>query len=866
MAALAQKYAQAEELKRNLKELQNTIDHWWAMFVDLHPFTSKNVYGAKLDDFDKDIFVDTAILSRRPQGPHTRISVRTVVNNDHDEQGSQEQVRYTNPPFYVVSRHWYDGGNPILTIVEEVTIIICTTPSLSLSVNFRLEDGRAREVTMREFGGVILVHPQQGEVAELVMSLAEGNMFPDLGPLETRRLRYERLEDGQRRCARLFCTCNQFVNADMTEFVRCASSGQDSNKMYQEMWHYSMPRNFALWDSEQLVESFRFQTLVAKLANDHSLVLQPQCDWVQDFEGKIKVAEDTCLLIGWQRQSPPDPNQAREQTPDVVGYLLPSSIMDVTTSNTDTVETVLQGILSSGKVDVVKHHVSSSEKVKAQVAAYLRGPGAIEPDHSPTRLWDVETGKVIENIPRGTRYCAVSYVWSQWYKINSTKVDTERLRSCLKKLTEDTGTGIKFFWVDSVCIDQKCDKDKSREIPNMARYYGEAAFTVALLPDVTEPQATPTPIPWQVIDIKAHYKSNKRLIGQYARCKWLSRIWTMQEAWLAKKLLIKTDKELIRGDYLELLRTSRTIVKQYGSVPVCLEWMNIGPSLVLGACTGNILVPGEIPSLLTRPAGSLLHNNNGMGLQPRTTTLLRALRLSNGRNATVQADRLVGLLGMVEQGHNLAKKIRLKMDEDEGRLSLSSLPSLRGKTHSQYIDPEDVFELAAQQRMLGPEIMLCKGRLDKLSWLPNLRDDPKSVELPHTTSLVAGGILEVSREGASIRALKGELVRIKTLPRGTVMTGESAWKYSCTFVSASSGREWTAKVASIEQVKKDRRDVLLLQRSGKQGPFIAVRGQPRNGNYYYRKQGFLLTLDDDPPLEGHSEEIFRSYIIGKGSN
>ncbi|KAI0153790.1 heterokaryon incompatibility protein-domain-containing protein [Pestalotiopsis sp. NC0098] len=864
MAALAQEYARTDWLERRLLEWQHRIKHLWATFVDLHPFTTKNIYGAKIDDFDKDIFVDTSVLSRRPRVPHTTITVH--INSEQQEDiALPEQVCYTDPPFYFVTRSWSDAGNPRLTTVEDVGIFISSADPLSISVLFKLEDGRSEEVTLRELGDVILVHPQQGEVAELVMSLAKANVLPGLEHIRAKRLKYENLEDSQKHCARLFCHCNQIVNANMAQFVEYAQSGDEEevyNKLKDELWRYSMPRDFSLWDNDQLVECFKFQNELAALSNKYTLILQPECGWGPDSPNTIRIAEDTSLLVGWQRQPPSNTGMEQKHGRNVVGTILPSCIMDVSRSEA---KKVMEGIAGSRKTkrEAPKENPTKYGKhdVVRQLRDYLDGPDCVKPDRSPTRLWNVVTDRV-ESVPNGTRYCAVSYVWEQWYEktINvDKKIDSTKLREWLLEVRD--ATGIDWFWVDSFCIKQGDEQDMSTELPKMARYYGEAAFTVALLRDVDERQRTRTPVPWQVVDIEAHYRANEKLIQSYSKCKWLSRIWTMQEAWLAKRLIVKTKKDFIRGDYLELLRMSQIVVKQYKdvAVPMCLEWMNIGPSLVLGACTGNLLIPGEIPSLLTRPGGSLLQNNSGDGLQTRTTTLLRALRLSNGRNATLQADRLIGLLGMVEQGEKLAEKV--SQFKEEGKRTV--IKRLTNAAHTQAINPVEVFKLAASQRMLGPEIMLCRGRLKEkgLYWLPNLRDDPKSVELPHTASLVAGGLLEVTEAGATINALRGRLDKIKIKPRGTVNTGETIWNYDCSFQSAASDLKLDATIQSIEELKDYKMDILIMRRPGKQGPFIAIRGEPKHGRYR-REQGFLLKLRKEVCLEDGESRNFQSYIVG----
>lgn len=453
-------------------------------------------------------------------------------------------------------------------------------------------------------------------------------------------------------------------------------------------------------------------------------------------------------------------------------------------------------------------------------------------------------------------------MWGQW-KSQDGRPDLDGIRKSLLEVMEATGS--ELFWVDGRCIIQHEDMDQARELPRMGQYYGGAAFTLVLLPDVTEPQRTPNPIPWQVIDADAHRKTNKRLLQQYIQCQWLKRIWTMQEAWLARKLVFKTYGArggLVRGDYLELLRTTGPVIGRYGPVPFCLEWMNIGPTLVIGACTGDLITPHETPTLLTRPAGSLSQNNDGRELQSRTTSLYRALRLCNGRGCDpkMPSGKLIGLLGMVDQGDKLtAETVQAATSEDrppEG-------------------NPEQAFRLAVSMRMLGPEVLLCRSRSMEpgCSWLPNLRDRPDGVDLPYISSHVIGTppAMSVSEDGATVMALEAELTEIKSLESGrtTWESGEKWYKYICT-VQVPSGYRSKPTIArrattqSVESVKKRQRNVLMLQRPSKKGALITVRGHPRIGDFYERKQGFLLFLTDEDnatPLEDDCRKHYRQRII-----
>lgn len=840
IADLARKYNLSKGSGTSIGKLRHDLNHWLATIFDFHPFTQKTIYGAKLDGSEKDIFVDTLLLAHAPKTPNTEITVRTDGdNNEKSQMATDEQVCYTNLPFYVVSRSWHDGGNPTLTPVRSVAILVSSAKTLS--VRIELDDGRDTEVTLRENGGVIFVNPQRGEVAELVVTLADCETLSALHRFRGSPLKHEPIKE--QRCQRLFCRCNQYVNTSMAEFVECASVKDEDlvGKLYDSIWHYSMPQNLSLWDNSHLKECFQFQGKLAMLANQGSVILQPECGWVKENARKIKIAEDTSLLFGWQRAPPREATVKDGPEQRIVGSILPKCVLETSKHTIQSFfeaggasPAMVQQLFSPRAQEVTAERVGGEDPV-TQLCKYLDRPENNELTDVPTRLWNARTSRVAQSAAAGTRYCAVSYVWDQWGAVNGGQPDLNLLASWLLPVAD--ATGIDWFWLDSLCINQKDKADKARELPKMAQYYGGAAFTVALLRDVTERLATPAPIPWQVIDVRAHREANKRLLAQYTQSRWLTRIWTMQEAWLAKKLVLKTAHELVPGDYLELLRTAQSVVADYGAVPMCLEWLNVGPSLVLGACTGNLISPGETPSLLTRPAGSLLQGNNGNGLQARTTTLQRALRLSNRRHAKLPADRLIGLLGMVDQGWKLAA--------------------------AAFKSPEDGFALAVAERMVGPEIMLCSTSSIQpgYRWLPNLHDPKQKVEFPYTTSLVLGGTMNITLGGVEVEGLEANLTKVDLKQRITAATGEEVWRYNCKLTTASG--EYQVTIDSVTTVRDKKRNVLLLRRTDQQGPFISVRGQPEGGKagkFYHRKQGFLLTLTNDCPLE--EREDFRHRIVG----
>lgn len=892
LADLARRYNLNRQSGWNLARLMDMVDNWQVTIFDLHPGSELNSFGAPLDGSENDIFVDTRLFWEVPATLHTKLKVTKLsptALGGLEEDGSA-QVCYTSLPFYAVSRSWNDGGNPTLTAVVSVEILIASKSTTFVRVE--LDDGRDTEVTLEEEGQVIFVNPQQGEVAELVMALArlEGNPINNLSHLKDKSLRHQNVDI--QRCLRLFCGCNQYVNTSMRRFLTCADANADDDlrqTLMETVWHYSMPHDLSLWDQEHNMLCFEFQATLLTLANEKGVILQPECGWREDLNDKVSIAEDVSMMWGWQRdpcpETLPSTGTGQHQIREPIGMLPPYCVMktskqavrdilNVGAARVQNFTTGLTGLFNRevrrSISDVWAHHAVSD------LDHYLvDGHGNIPPTELPRRLWNVKTGleaQETSNLVSGTSttYCAVSYVWDQWKDDtyqghdepgNPRLPDLERIRTSLLEVSKYTG--IDLFWVDGICINQTDGTDKARELPKMGQYYAGAAFTLVLLPDVNELQKTPTPKPWQVFDAKAHREANKKLVRQYIDCVWLKRIWTVQEAWLARKLVFKTGGaggELIRGDYLELLRTIGPVIDTHGAVPVCLEWMNIGPTLVMGGCTGDLITPGDTATLLTRPAGSLLQHNDGTGLQARTTTLQRALRLCYGRGCAPKkpSGKLIGLLGMVTGGDELTSAIMVEAAQEAIRSGLS----LDSK-------PEQAFKVAVNMGRLGAEIMLCGAASTEpgFSWLPSLRGRGDGVRLPYIAEKVSKNppSMRVGLNGAVVQALDAKLTRIVIERRNTFATGQTGFTYTCK-VKTASGHKSKAKIHSAAQVTTVTRwskvPVLLLQRPLQSDPFICVRVRRRGGDHYTRRQGFLLVIENDLELEEECRDGFRDRYIG----
>lgn len=116
----------------------------------------------------------------------------------------------------------------------------------------------------------------------------------------------------------------------------------------------------------------------------------------------------------------------------------------------------------------------------------------------PRRLLDVGTGdgdviKLVESYLLGSRdqkYAAVSHRWGdpklmfrtlrQNFNDRLHGIDEEEMPRVLQDAIKVTrGLGLRYLWMDTVCLIQDDEADKGEEIPKMGDYYANAFFTIA---------------------------------------------------------------------------------------------------------------------------------------------------------------------------------------------------------------------------------------------------------------------------------------------------------------------------------------------------------------------------------------------------
>ena len=183
------------------------------------------------------------------------------------------------------------------------------------------------------------------------------------------------------------------------------------------------------------------------------------------------------------------------------------------------------------------------------------------------RLIDVENRCVITPGNEVT-YCALSYCWgtkpflklksadgASLYKKNALSTDCPDLPKTIKDAMYLTSyLGIRYLWVDALCILQDNEANKKHQLPLMEKIYRHATLTVVAaagedpstgLPGLHAGARRIRQFSQRVGKVWLYASSEKLTRGdRIAQSIWSNRAWTLQEHALSVRLLIFTPSEV----------------------------------------------------------------------------------------------------------------------------------------------------------------------------------------------------------------------------------------------------------------------------------------------------------------------------------
>jgi len=131
------------------------------------------------------------------------------------------------------------------------------------------------------------------------------------------------------------------------------------------------------------------------------------------------------------------------------------------------------------------------------------------------------TDDLIDNIPP---YAILSHTWGEDHEEigfkdmsigpKKTKLGYNKLRFCAQQTARD---GLRYFWVDTCCIDKANSVELQEAINSMFRWYRNAEKCYVYLADISTSgydQSSPSSQPWE---------------PAFRQCRWFTRGWTLQE-------------------------------------------------------------------------------------------------------------------------------------------------------------------------------------------------------------------------------------------------------------------------------------------------------------------------------------------------
>jgi hypothetical protein len=169
-------------------------------------------------------------------------------------------------------------------------------------------------------------------------------------------------------------------------------------------------------------------------------------------------------------------------------------------------------------------------------------------------------------------YVTLSYVWGGGHRTTLQTANYAALHTpgslvgCVSNTVEDAlylakALGVRYLWVDALCIIQDSDVDKAAQISNMGTFYANSHFTIvaavgadaeAGLPGIRAPRTAtqrevlvrgrgPEPPMSLLITLaptmNAHEHCTKNTV-------WASRGWTLQERALTRRAILVTKEQI----------------------------------------------------------------------------------------------------------------------------------------------------------------------------------------------------------------------------------------------------------------------------------------------------------------------------------
>lgn len=257
-------------------------------------------------------------------------------------------------------------------------------------------------------------------------------------------------------------------------------------------------------------------------------------------------------------------------------------------------------------------------------------------------------------------YTALSYVWGnrqdlKCIQCNGFRLDvTRNLYSALLHLRDEHSA--KVFWIDYICIDQRSNDERSRQVQRMKEIYSQSAQTVTWLGDGnffsrqgfkvtsilagiilrrTTPQSPSTSWLKRRVELFL-YPVYILVFMNLLRRPYFTRIWIVQEVALSRSLVVACGDDTISFSDFALVAGIVSFLSKGKNV------QNLSNILMVRALMPNAIQNGTAdPSWLFDKATS--------GKMKTDKDLLSLASLFRGNNSTNPKDKIYALLGLLEE-------------------------------------------------------------------------------------------------------------------------------------------------------------------------------------------------------------------------
>ncbi|KAI9261544.1 hypothetical protein BDA99DRAFT_572461 [Phascolomyces articulosus] len=166
----------------------------------------------------------------------------------------------------------------------------------------------------------------------------------------------------------------------------------------------------------------------------------------------------------------------------------------------------------------------------------------------PTWLVRVDDMVTVPGSSVSESYNALSYSWNQAGDISKKdKMDNKKIMEITHLWRTDSSPspqqevslsfknliqrickefGIQYIWFDQLCINQQDGPEKQEELKNLHCIYGNAKYTVVLIPELSYDQLEKKDAKVKVTDL-----------GVIATSEWSKRVWTLEESYMSRQML-----------------------------------------------------------------------------------------------------------------------------------------------------------------------------------------------------------------------------------------------------------------------------------------------------------------------------------------